>query len=41
MRGYVRQPRAQGDYAMTTKLMSLGLAYLSGCCSPLSCGRGQ
>ncbi len=28
-RGYVRQPRAQGDYAMTTKLMSLGLAYLS------------
>jgi IclR family transcriptional regulator, acetate operon repressor len=30
-RGDVRQPRAQGDcdYAMTTKLMSLGLAYLS------------
>jgi IclR family transcriptional regulator, acetate operon repressor len=28
-RGYVRQPRAQGDYAMTIKLMSLGLAYLS------------
>jgi DNA-binding IclR family transcriptional regulator len=29
MCGYVRQPRAQGDYATTTKLMSLGLAYLS------------
>jgi IclR family transcriptional regulator, acetate operon repressor len=28
-RGYMRQPRAQGDYALTTKLASLGLAYLS------------
>jgi IclR family acetate operon transcriptional repressor len=29
-RGYVRQPRAQGDYLLTTKVASLGLAYLSG-----------
>jgi len=29
-RGYVRQARAQGDYLMTTKVVSLGLSYLSG-----------
>lgn len=29
-RGYVRQPRAQGDYMLTTKIVSLGLGYLSG-----------
>lgn len=29
-RGYVRQARAQGDYLLTTKLVSLGLGYLSG-----------
>jgi len=28
-RGYVRQLRAQGDYQLTTKLVSLGLGYLS------------
>ena len=28
-RGYVRQLREHGDYAMTTKLVSLGLAFLS------------
>ncbi len=28
-RGYVRQPRAQGDYALTTKVVSLGLGFLS------------
>lgn len=28
-RGYVRQPRKQGDYLLTTKLVSLGLGYLS------------
>jgi IclR family transcriptional regulator, acetate operon repressor len=28
--GYVRQARAQGDYLMTTKVVSLGLSYLSG-----------
>jgi IclR family transcriptional regulator, acetate operon repressor len=28
-RGYVRQPRAQGDYMLTTKVISLGLGYLS------------
>ena len=28
-RGYVRQPRAQGDYALTTRLASLGLSWLS------------
>ena len=28
-RGYVRQFRAQGDYVMTTKVASLGLAFLS------------
>ena len=28
-RGYVRQPRSQGDYVLTTKLVSLGLGYLS------------
>jgi IclR family acetate operon transcriptional repressor len=27
--GYVRQTRAQGDYVLTTKLVSLGLGYLS------------
>jgi len=27
--GYVRQARAQGDYVLTTKLVSLGLSYLS------------
>jgi len=27
--GYVRQQRAQGDYAMTTKLPALGLSYLA------------
>ncbi|WP_342130827.1 IclR family transcriptional regulator [Hydrogenophaga sp. OTU3427] len=29
-RGYVRQPRSHGDYVLTTKLVSLGLGYLSG-----------
>ncbi|UJW81999.1 IclR family transcriptional regulator [Hydrogenophaga sp. SL48] len=29
-RGYVRQARAQGDYLLTTKIVSLGLGYLSG-----------
>jgi DNA-binding IclR family transcriptional regulator len=29
-RGYVRQQRQQGDYMLTTKLVSLGLGYLSG-----------
>lgn len=29
-RGYVRQARAQGDYLLTTKVVSLGLGYLSG-----------
>jgi DNA-binding IclR family transcriptional regulator len=28
-RGYVRQPRAQGDYTLTTRLASLGLSWLS------------
>jgi DNA-binding IclR family transcriptional regulator len=28
-RGYVRQVRAQGDYLLTTKLVSMGLGYLS------------
>jgi DNA-binding IclR family transcriptional regulator len=28
-RGYVRQPKAQGDYVMTTKVASLGLGFLS------------
>src|SRR5258708_1750834 len=28
--GYVRQVRAQGDYVLTTKLVSLGLSYWSG-----------
>lgn len=28
--GYVRQIKAQGDYLLTTKLVSLGLGYLSG-----------
>ncbi len=28
-RGYVRQSRKQGDYALTTKVASLGLGYLS------------
>ncbi len=28
-RGYVRQQRSQGDYLLTTKLVSLGLGYLS------------
>jgi DNA-binding IclR family transcriptional regulator len=28
-RGYVRQAREQGDYLLTTKLVSLGLGYLS------------
>jgi IclR family transcriptional regulator, acetate operon repressor len=28
-RGFVRQVRQQGDYALTTKLVSLGLGYLS------------
>jgi len=28
-RGYVRQVRTQGDYLLTTKLVSLGLGYLS------------
>lgn len=28
-RGYVRQQRRQGDYQLTTKLVSLGLGYLS------------
>ncbi|WP_066254557.1 IclR family transcriptional regulator [Hydrogenophaga flava] len=28
-RGYVRQQRKQGDYMLTTKLVSLGLGYLS------------
>jgi DNA-binding IclR family transcriptional regulator len=28
-RGYVRQTRAQGDYVLTTKVVSLGLGYLS------------
>ena len=28
-RGYVRQPRPQGDYMLTTKIVSLGLGYLS------------
>ena len=28
-RGYVRQARSQGDYLLTTKLVSLGLGYLS------------
>jgi IclR family acetate operon transcriptional repressor len=28
-RGYVRQTRAQGDYALTTKLVALGLGFLS------------
>ena len=28
-RGYVRQPRSQSDYMLTTKLVSLGLGYLS------------
>ncbi len=29
-RGYVRQVRQQGDYLLTTKIVSLGLGYLSG-----------
>lgn len=29
-RGYVRQVRARGDYAMTTRVASLGLGFLSG-----------
>ncbi|MES2584563.1 MAG: IclR family transcriptional regulator [Pseudomonadota bacterium] len=29
-RGYVRQIRQQGDYLLTTKIVSLGLGYLSG-----------
>ena len=29
-RGYVRQRQAHGDYQLTTKLVSLGLGYLSG-----------
>jgi IclR family acetate operon transcriptional repressor len=29
-RAYVRQTRAQGDYVLTTKVVSLGLGYLSG-----------
>ena len=29
-RGYVRQLRPQGDYLLTTKIVSLGLGYLSG-----------
>jgi IclR family acetate operon transcriptional repressor len=29
-RGYVRQARKQGDYLLTTKIVSLGLGYLSG-----------
>lgn len=28
-RGYVRQPRTQGDYVLTTKVVSLGLGFLS------------
>jgi len=28
-KGYVRQVRAQGDYVLTTKVVSLGLSYLS------------
>jgi len=28
-KGYVRQPRAQGDYLLTTKVVSLGLGFLS------------
>ena len=28
-RGYVRQPRSQGDYVLTAKLASLGLGFLS------------
>ncbi|MFW5332399.1 IclR family transcriptional regulator [Hydrogenophaga sp. ZJX-1] len=28
-RGYVRQARKQGDYALTTKVVSMGLGYLS------------
>ncbi len=28
-RGYVRQTRKQGDYALTTKIVSMGLGYLS------------
>lgn len=28
-RGYVRQVRRQGDYALSTKIVSMGLAYLS------------
>jgi IclR family transcriptional regulator, acetate operon repressor len=28
--GYVRQVRAQGDYVLTTKLVALGLSFLSG-----------
>lgn len=30
LRGYVRQAREQGDYVLTTKIVSLGLGYLSG-----------
>jgi IclR family transcriptional regulator, acetate operon repressor len=29
-RGYVRQARSHGDYLLTTKIVSLGLGYLSG-----------
>ena len=28
-RGYVRQARKQGDYVLTTKVVSMGLGYLS------------